>query len=258
MGCSSSTAVKEGNIKKAYKTDEDGNVENHHGDDSTAANENHKTSTVIGDGLKPSADVTSRSEPEGESRKNSVPAETRSESDCNSQHPELVVTSAVPTSVSEHSSTHPESSGVSGEGAASQSSMEDPFKENDDDGNEADVDEIEDKFDTVSILSSRDRIGSSTMLGKERATQKTMDFVYRKTSTTQMKIDENHDDFGGSGSDLPTFQKSKGFTNRRPSGVPPPVRAAKDGDVMTKFATGKLSFGAGFQELGEEEEEEEP
>jgi len=252
MGCSSSTAVKEGNIKKAYKTNEDGNVENHHGDDSTAANENHKTSTAIGDGLKPSADVTSRSEPEGESRKNSVPAETRSESESNSQHPPAL------TVTSEHSSTHPESSGVSGEGGASQSSMEDPFKENDDDGNEADVDEIEDKFDTVSILSSRDRIGSSTMLGKERATQKTMDFVYRKTSTTQMKIDENHDDeFGGAGSDLPTFQKSKGFTNRRPSGVPPPVRAAKDGDVMTKFATGKLSFGAGFQELGEEEEEEE-
>ena len=223
------------------------------GDDLTEAKGNRKTLTVIGDGLKPSSDVASRSEPEGESRKNSVPAEARSES--SSLNPAVTVTSAVTKAVSEHSSTHPESSNVSGEGGESQSSMEDPFKENDDDGNEADVDEIEDKFDTVSVLSSRDRIGSSTM--KERATQKTMDFVYRKTSTTQsLKIDEHHDDFGA-GSDLPTFQKSKGFTNRRPSGVPPPVRAAKDGDVMTKIASGKLSFGAGFQELGEEEEEEE-
>lgn len=260
MGCSSSTAVKEsGKINTtANKQQENGQhkqkeeiSETKNNDSKSEEPEQHDDVLIAKDELKPAGDAE-RSEPDGESEKKSMPVETSTKAE------ETPVAPGSPIiTVTLDKDGGQSASGVSGEGSASASSI-DPFNENDDDGNEADIenDEIVDKFDTVSIISGRQRIGSS-----HRATQDTMNFIYRKTSTSQQlppTIDNDKDSFATSPSQLPNFKKSAGFTNRRPSGVPPPVRAAKEGDVMTKFATGKLPFGkGGFQELGEEEEEEE-
>ena len=190
-----------------------------------------------------------RSEPDGESHvtdgERSRSVDEKTENGClqkeNEQLPAISITESA-------DSRKPSVEALSG-GSASSSSMDD-FIQNDDGcdednetGNDADVDE-NDTFDTNSLSSVR---VNSAM--KQRATQKTMNFVYRKTSMSSAPDD---DDFT---SPMPSFKKSERYTGRRPSGVPPPVRAAKEGDVMTKFATGKLSFGT-FQELGEEEEED--
>ncbi|XP_002128003.3 uncharacterized protein LOC100183828 [Ciona intestinalis] len=107
--------------------------------------------------------------------------------------------------------------------------------------------EVRDDFDPTKNPMTRKNLSSL----KKHATQETLEFVYKNSSSSS----PNHTGgtFGLITAGTPNTSR---WTQRRASGVPPPPRALKDSDFLSKYASGsRRPSNMMEEEEGEEDKE---